>query len=241
MNCLDLTLYPSLTLSLVEKHVKKFGVNKGIHVSRDVYISGKWYNPWSYINDVDRKMLDKVHLLLEKYSCISISISPADGDLLFVTAFLTQNTDYHKNVLRWTHTIFKHTEDVRIIAEISPRVGKSYQLQKLPRAIHDFLHLGKPRDRETLLKVRGVGPKVADLYLLHTGNVTAAPVDRHFIKFATSLNISGKPPNATYCMKYVCGKCPLADVCLRHLAYRYLGRLAGWVQTLSYLAGRGFI
>jgi len=241
MNCLDLTLYPSLVLALLDgNYVKKFGVKKGVWAGDDIYMSGRWYSPWRYVNEVDRAAADYIQPLLEEYGdCVGISTSPGDEDLLFVVAFLTQNTNYHVNVLRWANALFSKSEDIRAAAANAPKVGRSYQLAKLPEAVADYIRLGKPRDRLTLLKIKGVGPKVADLYLLYTGDTTAAPVDKHFTRIAPRLGLKGEPPRAEHCRRYECGSCPLADRCLRYRAYAAFGRLAGWVQTVSYLIDKG--
>jgi hypothetical protein len=241
MNCLQLTLYPSLTLTLLdENYVKKFGVKKGTRAGEDLYISGRWYSPWRYINEADGPLRDVVHRLAEKYGdCVGISISPGDEDLIFAAAFLTQNTSYHTNVLRWTRQLFTASEDIAEMAEIAPTVGRSYQLQRLPAAIRDYLALGRPRERRELLRIRGVGPKVADLYLLFTGDTTSAPVDKHYMRIAPRLGLAGAPPSPAHCRRYTCGECPIAHKCLRGLSQMKLGRLAGWVQTLAYLMDKG--
>jgi hypothetical protein len=243
MNCLQLTLYPSITLALLdERFVKIFGVKKGVWAGDDLYISGRWYSPWRYINDAASDLRDAVHSLAEKYGdCVSISISPGDEDLLFVVAFLTQNTNYHTNVLKWTRALFSKTEDLAEMAEVAPSIGRSYQLRRLPQAVRRYLELGRPRDRRELLSIPGVGAKVADLYLLFTGDATAAPVDKHFMRTAPRLGLRGRPPSPAHCRRYTCGTCPLAPRCLRAQAAEKLGRLAGWVQTLAYLADKGVL
>lgn len=243
MNCLDLTLYPSLTLALLdENYVKRFGARKGVYAGDDQYLSGRWYNPWRYINDADGDVRDKAQELVEKLGdCVSISISPGDEHLIFITAFLTQNTSYHGNVLKWTKALFSKTEDPRGIAEEAPRVGNSYQLRRLPAAVEEYLSLNSPRDRSVLLRIKGVGPKVADLFLLFTGDTTSAPVDKHYMRVAPRLGLRGRAPEPSYCRKYACHECPLARSCLRWLSYSKLGRLAGWVQTVSYLLDKGVV
>jgi endonuclease III-like uncharacterized protein len=242
-DCLRLTLYPSITLALLDSnYVKVFGTRKGVRAPDDLYLSGRWLSPWRYANDADGELRDVVHELLALYGdCVGISISPGDEDLLFVVAFLTQNTNYHANVLRWARALFSASERLEEIAELAPRVGRSYQLQRLPAAVEDYLRLGRPRDRRELLRVRGVGPKVADLFLLFTGDTTAAPVDKHFARVAPRLGLAGRQPSAQHCRRHSCGECPLSSSCLGGLARSRLGRLAGWVQTLAYLADRGLI
>ncbi len=243
MNCLDLTLYPSLTLALLgDNYVKKFGVKKGVHAGDDPHLSGRWYSPWRYINDAEGPMRDVVHELLEKFGdCVGISISPGDEDLVFVTAFLTQNTEYHVNVLRWTKALFSRSERLEEIAEAAPEVGRSYQLRRLPDAVRGYLALGRPRDRAALLRIKGVGPKIADLFLLFTGDTTSAPVDKHYMRVAPKLGLTGRAPEPSYCRRYACEACPLARSCLRWQSYSRLGRLAGWVQTVAYLIDKGIL
>jgi hypothetical protein len=243
VDCLGLTLYPSLVLTLVERRgglfIKAFGARRGADVGEDPELSGRWFSPWRYVGDVDPRLEDGVRALLDIYGdCLGLAISPSDRDLLFVAAFLTQNTQYHTNVLRWTRALFSRTEDLRAMAEEAPRVGGSYQLKRLPAAIRAYLEL-RPRDRQGLLQVPGVGPKTADLLLLFTGDVAAAPVDKHFLRVAPRIGLSGEPPRAELCRRFNCGTCPLANRCLRAIAERRLGRLAGWVQTASYLLDKG--
>ncbi|MBP1448484.1 MAG: endonuclease III domain-containing protein [Thermoproteus sp.] len=244
MECLRLTLYPSLVLALVEerggKYVKAFGAWKGIDVASSPELSGDWYSPWRYVGDADGRLADAVHPLLEIYGdCLGLSISPRDAGLLFVVAFLTQNTSYHVNVLRWARALFSQSEDLGRIAEEAPRVGNSYQLRRLPAAVRAYLEL-RPAARRELMQIPGVGPKTADVYLLFTGDSTAAPVDKHFLRTASRLGLPGGPPRPELCRRYGdCSRCPFAARCLRAVAERGLGRLAGWVQTATYLYDKG--
>ncbi|MEZ0249252.1 MAG: DNA lyase [Thermoproteus sp.] len=243
-DCLKLTLLPSPVLALVEErgggYVKRFGVKKGVRVGDDIYLSGRWYSPWRYSSDVDKKLEAAVWRLLEEHGdCVGVSISPGDEGLIFVVSFLTQNTNYYVNVLRWTSALFSKSERLEEIAEEARYVGNSYQLRRLGDAVRKYLE-ARPRDRADLLKIGWVGPKTADLYLLFTGHVEAAPVDKHFARYAPKLGLAGRPPDPKYCRRYICETCPLADRCLRAQAEAKLGRLAGWVQTVVWLTSNKY-
>ena len=100
-----------------------------------------------------------------------------------------------------------------------------------------------PRDRETLMSLRGVGPKTADIVLDHAYNVPAIAVDVHVARVARRLGLADPeagpedvkaaleqlvPPERyrfidngfvrhgkEYCRKTNprCGECPLRRVC----------------------------
>jgi hypothetical protein len=91
--------------------VKKFGVRKGVDASADPRLSGGWCSPWRYVNDVDRDVEPAVWGLLDRYGdCVGLSISPGDEGLIFIAAFLAQNTAYHTNALRWTSALFSRSD-----------------------------------------------------------------------------------------------------------------------------------
>jgi len=160
-------------LTLLERrggsYVKKFGVRKGVDDLADPHLPGGWYRLWRYVNDVDRDVEPAVWGLLDRYGdCVGLSISPGDEGLIFIAAFLAQNTAYRTNVLRWTSALFSRSERLDEAAGLAPSIGNSYQLRRLPAALSAYLS-ARPRDRADLLRIPGVGPKVAGLYLLFTG------------------------------------------------------------------------
>ena len=87
--------------------MKKFGVRKGVDDLADPHLPGGWYRLWRYVNDVDRDVEPAVWGLLDRYGdYVGLSISPGDEGLIFIAAFLAQNTAYRTNVLRWTSALF---------------------------------------------------------------------------------------------------------------------------------------
>ena len=102
-------------------------------------------------------------------------------------------------------------------------------------------------------KVKGIGPKTADSFLLNTSfHTDIAPVDTHLRNVVTRLQLFGenlKAPQSNLCSKYVCRKyvsrklkiplCPMSNSCIRAKILE-LRELAGWFQTLIYLFGREY-
>jgi len=217
--------------------VKKFGVRKGVDASADPRLSGGWCSPWRYVNDVDRDVEPAVWGLLDRYGdCVDLSISPGDEGLIFIAAFLAQNTAYRTNVLRWTSALFSRSERLDEAAGLAPSVGNSYQLRRLPAALSAYLSAG-PRDRADLLRIPGVGPKVAGLYLLFTGNTSAVPVDRHLMRQAPAW---GWQAARQEILRQIRLRCLPSGVHLPEGERRpQAGQIAGWVQTVLYMPDKG--
>lgn len=188
-----------------------------------------------------RKFSQLVYNLLEAYAGLSLAVDIFDPLHIFIAAFLSQNTSYRANVLRWTRELWRAAEDPLYAAEAAPKVGGSFQLKRLPEAVRCVA--GEwPRDpyklRSVLVNCRYVGPKTADATLLFAmAETTVAPVDRHFLSLVRRLSLFPKasPPAPAYCRKFPCPECPKRGTCIRWLASRYFGRLAGWVQTAFFI------
>lgn len=102
-------------------------------------------------------------------------------------------------------------------------------------------------------KVKGIGPKTADSYLLNTSfHTDITPVDTHLKTVITRLRLFNevlKTPQGSLCSRYACPKdvsrklriplCPISNNCIRAKVLR-LEKLAGWFQTLTYLFGREY-
>jgi len=256
---LDLTLYPSFLLALMDggggRYLKLYGYSKGSRLElskgklycncpEDVakYLSGLWYDPWNAASKVPSDYYDRVRPLLELYGeRLRLAVSPFDRPLIFAVVFMSRNTDFHANVLRWARRLFSRTDDPYEISELEDVswVGTSYQVRELPSALREYLAL-KRRDpldeRRALLSIRGVGVKTADAYLLFTGNPRAAPIDKHFLRFSRRFEVAvGRPPRKDYCMRFDCAMCPMRENCISHFVVEKYGELAGWLQTVAYV------
>ena len=264
---LKLTLTPSFTLALFEEieyntWVKVVGYEKGstIRFKNGVveydcsdktveYWTGEWFKPERYLDEVVEDQRTVVENILRIYSRVSLSVDPFDKNLLIVPIALSRRTDYARNVLRWCLAIWKRTETLEgILRTDLSTIGNSYQLKQLKTVVKDFLdkvvpHLDEdPSEiRRTLLTCRWIGPKTADAYLLFTGiDISTAPVDVHLKRM--NFRIFRIPykyePTKPLCSRYECAECPHSEGCLRYLFTKDFKRLAGWLQTISYLHDR---
>ncbi len=269
---LELTLYPSFITTTFRKvrdyeWIKVFGSYRGLALSQrgDVIVvrgpaderaayrmTGLWYEPERYLIDVSSDLIDVCELLVQSYSKIRIAVNPYDDLYMFMSVFLSRNTDYHVNVMRWVQRILEVAEDrpenvLRVRAE---DVGRSYQLRQLHDALVSYINVMRKLSiddvwsiRRELLKIRNVGPKVVDAYLIFTGRSTLiAPSDKHFIRFARGLRMFSecRPPNKRHCLRVTCCECPMRSRCLTGLSHVKLGRLSAWVQTVSYVVDKLF-
>ncbi len=269
---LNLTMYPSFILTMFDVVNNKFyrkvcGVYRGLvmyqhnnsviiehneQVPEDyVYqITGLWYDPCKYVNDVSRRYRDVIEKLVESARLIRIAISKPDYIIIFVSTYLSRNTDYYTNVIRWVKSLCSKDPDFRKLTSNDIRsVGNSYQLRQLAEVFPQILSINLSDNfwelRKSLLSIRYAGPKVVDAFLIFSGITTClAPTDIHYMRFVKKLGIFSdieiRQPQKAYCMRYTCETCPLARRCLTGLSYNMLGRLSAWVQTVSYVIDRMF-
>ncbi len=266
---LKYTLYPSFTLTLFDNpednhYIKVCGYNTGLslrqvdsrliveNVSDIEYvqdITGLWYEPEKYLNDVDKKLRDIIESIVQRTSFIRLSVSRQDYILIFISTYLSRNTDYYTNVIRWVKKICSLSENniEKITPEVIKKVGNSYQLQQLANVLDQVLSIRLEEDfwsiRQRLLKIPYAGPKVVDAFLIFTKSTTSiAPSDIHYERFVKRFKIfeNFRKPSKNYCLKYRCYNCPISNSCLTGLSYRYMGRLSSWIQTVSYVIDREF-
>ena len=184
--------------------------------------------------------------LLSAYRGLRLSVSPGDQDLVFAAAFLSRNTDYYANVVRWVRLL---SPDGELDPSLAVNAGRSFQLRQLPEVMASLREISPlPRDpweaRRRLLSLRWVGPKVADAFLLFTGASTElAPADVHFLRLGVRLGLlsaEARAPDKRACLRWTCSECPRLEKCATGASREALGPLAGWVQTALYVHDRLF-
>lgn len=197
-----------------------------------------WSGLW-----LDRRLIEeRAPLLAAAHKELGLPVSPYDRHLIFVAVFLSRATSWESNVLKWCREIFSKADTLEELLELDfSKFGRSFQLKQLNLALHEYAE--KVREtpdpwevRRALLSVRNVGPKLADAYLLFTGlDPSAPPVDRHALRMAKRLGLSGAPPRRELCARYACPECPVSASCLRWALSKLYGPAAGWVQTAFYM------
>ncbi len=264
---LDLTFYPAFTSALFVKrgawYVKDYGHKKGAKFrikgdfvefegASEVEIkawTGLWYDPLDYLAHLNLKenIKNKVENIVSIYRKLRISISPWDEKYIFVLTFLSRNTDYHTNVVKWWKRLKDIVENEKMINREIKRVGRSYQLKQLGRALSDYMKLSKRLDgwslRKDLLSIKYVGPKVVDAYLLFSGKGPIfTPSDVHFSRFVRRLGLLEfkTKPNKSLCLEFTCYNCPMRNSCLTGLSVETFKELSGWLQTVSYYHDKVF-
>ncbi|MCS7364757.1 MAG: hypothetical protein NDF54_04890 [archaeon GB-1867-035] len=229
--------------------------------------SGLWHNPFEhYLGNLSKKVRESVSQLSKMFPGVRLAISPRDFNLIFIGALLSKRTRYEVFVKKWFHRLWSSFRcDFKVIANLSLRelsiIGSSYQIFHLKRTLKDYLALYGDKImlnessfilRRKLMYCWGVGPKVADATLLFTRQEPEIlPVDTHLVKATRCFNWVDKfkLPTKNLCLKYVCNEneskllklpiCPLSlnNLCLRKQLTEIFGKLSGWIQTLTYLAG----
>ncbi len=162
---------------------------------------------------------------------VTLIYEPRDKELILYSVYLSRNTDYYINTVKWVYELV--TRGV-----VS---STSYTIREFTKRRHDLRQvLDKNIDPISeaieLLSVKGVGVKSAKAYLLHAYGLTIhAPIDRHY---ASVLGVKPRQPSKRFCTtrRLECFSC--THSCLYGYTTRLLGPLNGIVQSLSYIYGR---
>lgn len=191
-----------------------------------------------------RRFLDKIGLDPNGIlGSITVMYSPDDKLLILSSIYLSRNTDYYRNTIRWIKTMISegcYSKPSRCLGII-----RSYQYREFTSIIEDvnmiqyrYRWSDKIEEALALLNLRGIGLKTINAYLLHTYGLTKyAPIDRYYREFLKSIGIEGIIPPKNKC-PLKCGECRLADKCLYHRAMKLFSRVNGFIQSISYIYGR---
>lgn len=210
---------------------------------------GLWIDPPSLLRYVEPRYRGLAEELVATYEGMGVATSPADDVELFVSIFLSRNTSFHVNVIKWVRRALHLYGSLTELADEGKAraVASSYQVLQLPRALVEYLRVRErllggaaPEVRQALLRVSHVGPKVAHAYILFTlRDPHYAPVDRNLLKFLSNFEettdlVEGTAPRKELCLKYECWRCPAAQRCVHSKLAKAFGALTGWVQTVAY-------
>ncbi|MET1160324.1 MAG: hypothetical protein ABWW65_05130 [Thermoprotei archaeon] len=164
---------------------------------------------------------------------------------VFLSVYLSRNTDYYKNTVKWVKTLISNN-CIKLPMKCSG-FYKSYQYREalhiLPWVV-DILStdLQPLREATALMKLKGVSIKTATAYLLHAYGLTRyAPIDRHYEKVLSRLGVSVyRPSTKKMCTKYSlnCKVCSLRDRCTYGILYNKLKHFNGLIQSIVYIYGR---
>ncbi len=222
------------------------------------YLAGLWLDKDRALELVEGRTREVAEEALSRFHCLGVPASPWDLFEVLTAAFLSRRTDYHTNTVRWVRHLLSylnsgwgHTlesllaysrkvyEEFRSyqLLQYCQVVGELYTLSTAARSLKDL-----EKVRADLLKVKYVGPKVADSFMLHAGlDPTRAPVDVHYLKFLKKRGLLREDliaPSKSYCSRYLCGECPLSPRCVARYTSTLFKRLNGFVQSVAYIVGK---
>lgn len=168
---------------------------------------------------------------------------PYDKIEIFLSVFLSRNTDYYVNTVKWVRNIM----ETRLFSEGMKSLNiSSYQFQQLLGIINNVSDIFRSYNDPLgialkLLKLPNVGPKTVFAFLLHSFGLTQyAPIDRYYRSFLSLIGVKGKDPNKKYCLssRLDCSKCAYSSKCVYSLAMNKFHEFNGIIQSLTYIYGR---
>lgn len=233
---------------------------RGCSLREALVFSGAWFNPLENARKLSRRKASYIYKFWEVFPGLSIAINPWDLKAMFYSIFLSKNTRYHVNTVRWLHDMAVKAMCEEKLPSLDPKLfGKSYQLaqlSKIKRSLNEMLNNIAPGFRligsrkafsnmkPKLLSLPYVGSKSVYAFgLFCLGLTFFAPTDRHLMSIAKSAGIveeDARIPEKRLCLKYDCFSnynCPLLKVCVTAMLMRNFGTMAGWLQTATYLYG----
>lgn len=162
---------------------------------------------------------------------VTLVYEPGDVVHVFYAIYLSRNTDYYVNTIRWARQAYEE-EFVTSSSYIA------LEFNRLKRVIDGVFEKGlDPLSTAiSLMEMRGVGIKSVTALLLHGYGLTEyAPVDRHYAEY---LGVERYQPQKEHCVKLRLN----CKLCSRGCPYRYAvvkyGVYNGFVQSLVYIHAR---
>jgi hypothetical protein len=248
------------SVGLVFKIEKNATYYRGCGLQDALLFSGAWFNPIENMKKLGRREAAYIYKFLEVFPGLSIAVNPWDLRAMFYSIFLSRNTSYHTNTVRWLHNMAVKAGNEENLASLDPRsFGGSYQLTQLAKVkpkLDGILNSLIPGSRlinsidvfshvkAKLLSLPYVGSKSVHAFgLFCLGLTWLAPADRHLTSMVKSMGIVNdkvKTPEKKLCMENNCLidlKCPMFKDCLTAKLMRDFGVMAGWLQTATYLYG----
>lgn len=237
----------------------------GCSLNDALLLSGAWFNPLENLKKISRGKAAYIYEFLDFFPGLSIAVNPWDLKAMFYSIFLSRNTNYHVNTVRWLRHMIVKAGDEEKLSSLDPRVfGGSYQLVQLAEikpkldgilnSIPSGFGFANSKDvfsgvKAKLLPLPYVGSKTIHAFgLFCLGLTWLAPVDRHLISIARSMGIIDgyvTMPKKGLCIWYDCftssNECPRFKTCLTARLMRDFGPMAGWLQTATYLYGAQYL
>ncbi|MCC6030883.1 MAG: hypothetical protein LM586_04480 [Desulfurococcales archaeon] len=259
--------HPSYVLPMIDfigdnTAVKSYGVCSGMRLIRHRrsyeaidhrsecvdyarYVLGVWLLDQK-ISEINLSEKDPFYTLYYKYKYYGMAVSPLDDVIIFSTIFLSQNTNYHKNTVKWMRRILSLYKDPLNLLKIDREkimkiIGRSYQITRLVDSLRCYIEKRDEilkRDVRTLLRCPWIGVKTYFAYRLHVLLDTKyIPLDKNLIRYLSRFfDVKNyKMPRKKLCLIYrECSFCDLRDSCLEASLQNRYKDLGGWLQTLTF-------
>lgn len=162
---------------------------------------------------------------------VSLLYEPSDARLVFYAVYLSRNTDYYVNTVRWARQVVE-----KGFVDSTSYVPLEFNRVK-PLIDRVFSRGVNLRDIVTeLLGIPGIGVKSVVALLLHGYGLTEyAPVDRHYARY---LGFEPMQPPKNHCskLKLACRLC--SRRCIYGYTVRKYGVFNGFIQSLVYVHAR---
>jgi hypothetical protein len=233
----------------------------GCSLREALVLSGAWFNLLENAKKLSRRKAFFINRFWEVFSGLSIATNPWDLRAMLYSIFLSRNTRYHVNTVKWLRDMVIKAGDENRLAYLDPKAfGASYQLVQLAEikplldeVLSETSSMLKSvgfenafsKAKARLLSIRYVGSKIVHAFgLFCLGLTRLAPADRHLVLIAKSIGViddDAEIPRKKLCLKYDCfrgqSKCPIIEKCVVASLMKNFGPMAGWLQTATYLYG----